>query len=73
MESSRLPPLVFKLNSHKPEQICHGIDVVRCRKNALAHASFEAVEQRGPLRPSSSAAIGTLGLDSEDPDFPSRP
>ena len=35
MESPRLPPLVFKLNSHKPERICH-------RKNALAHARFPA-------------------------------
>ena len=42
MESPRLPPLVFKLNSHKPERICHGIDVVRCRKNALAPARFPA-------------------------------
>ena len=42
VESPRLPPLVFKLNSHKPERICHGIDVVRCRKNALAHARFPA-------------------------------
>ena len=25
VESPRLPPLVFKLNSHKPERICHGI------------------------------------------------
>ena len=39
VESPRLPPLVFKLNSHKPDHICQGIDVVRCRKNALAHAS----------------------------------
>ncbi|CAE7029901.1 unnamed protein product [Symbiodinium natans] len=36
------PPLVFKLNSHKPDHICHGIDVVRCRKNGLAHAKFPA-------------------------------
>ena len=35
VESPRLPPLVFKLNSHKPERICH-------RKNALAHARFPA-------------------------------
>ena len=42
VESPRLPPLVFKLNSHKPERICHGIDVVRCRKNALAHSKFPA-------------------------------
>ena len=42
VESPRLPPLVFKLNSHKPERICHGIDVVRCRKNAVAHARFPA-------------------------------
>ena len=28
VESPRLPPLVFKLNSHKPERICYGIDVV---------------------------------------------
>ena len=42
VESPRLPPLVFKLNSHKPDHICHGIDVVRCRKNALAHARFPA-------------------------------
>ena len=42
VESPRLPPLVFKLNSHKPERICHGIDVVRRRKNALAHARFPA-------------------------------
>ena len=42
MESPRLPPLVFKLNSHKPERICYGIDVVRCRKNALAHSKFPA-------------------------------
>ena len=35
-------PRFFKLNSHKPERICHGIDVVRCRKNALAHARFPA-------------------------------
>ena len=35
-------PAVFKLNSHKPERICHGIDVVRCRKNALAHSKFPA-------------------------------
>ena len=42
VESPQLPPLVFKLNSHKPERICHGIDVVRCRKNALAHARFPA-------------------------------
>ena len=42
MASPRLPPLVFKLNSHKPDHICHGIDVVRCRKNALAHAKFPA-------------------------------
>ena len=38
VESPRLPPLVFKLNSHKPD----GIDVVRCRKNALAHSKFPA-------------------------------
>ena len=42
VESPRLPPLVFKLNSHKPDHVCHGIDVVRCRKNALAHAKFPA-------------------------------
>ena len=42
VESPRLPPLVFKLNSHKPERICYGIDVVRCRKNALAHSKFPA-------------------------------
>ncbi|CAE7238133.1 unnamed protein product [Symbiodinium natans] len=42
VESPRLPPLVFKLNSHKPDHICHGIDVVRCRKNGLAHAKFPA-------------------------------
>ena len=42
MESPRLPPLVFKLNSHKPDHICHGIDVARCRKNGLAHAKFPA-------------------------------
>eukprot|EP00439_Symbiodinium_sp_Y106_P087381 s121_g48.t1 len=42
VESPRLPPLVFKLNSHKPDHICHGIDVVRCRKNALTHARFPA-------------------------------
>ena len=42
VESPRLPPLVFKLNSHKPDRICHRIDVVRCRKNALAHARFPA-------------------------------
>ena len=42
MESPRLPRLVFKLNSHKPDHICHGIDVVRCHKNALAHARFPA-------------------------------
>ena len=42
VESPRLRPLVFKLNSHKPDHICHGIDVVRCRKNALAHARFPA-------------------------------
>ena len=28
--------------SHKPERICYGIDVVRCRKNALAHSKFPA-------------------------------
>ena len=42
VESPRLPPLVFKLNSHKPERICYVIDVVRCRKNALAHSKFPA-------------------------------
>ena len=42
VESPRLPPLVFKLNSHKPDHICHGIDVARCRKNGLAHAKFPA-------------------------------
>ena len=26
VDSARLPPLVFKLNSHKPDHICHGID-----------------------------------------------
>ncbi|CAE7558183.1 unnamed protein product [Symbiodinium natans] len=40
VESPRLPPLVFHLNSHKPDRICHGVDVVRCRKNTLANAKF---------------------------------
>ena len=38
VESPRLPPLVFKLNSHKPDHICHGIDVVRCRKDNMEQA-----------------------------------
>ena len=37
VESPRLPALVFKLNSHKPDRVCYGIDVVRCRKNTLTY------------------------------------
>ena len=51
--------MVGRLHLHA-EVLHGGVD-------ALAHASFEAVERRDPLRPSSSAAIGTLGLDSGDP------
>ena len=52
VESPRLPPLVFHLNSHKPDRICHGVDVVRCRKNALANAKF-------PMLRSASCRPGT--------------
>ena len=34
------PALVCKLAKCDPDRICHGVDVVRCRKNALANATF---------------------------------
>ena len=38
--SPRLPPLVCGLSKCNPEKVCQGVDVVRCRKNALANAPF---------------------------------
>ena len=38
--SPRLPPLVCGLAKCKIEKVCQGVDVVRCRKNALANAPF---------------------------------
>ena len=38
--SPRLPPLVCGLAKCNPEKVCQGVDVVRCRKNALANAPF---------------------------------
>ena len=40
MQSPRPPALVCKLAKCDPDRICHGVDVVRCRKNALANATF---------------------------------
>ena len=38
VQSPRPPALVCKLAKCDPDRICHGVDVVRCRKNALANA-----------------------------------
>ena len=38
--SPRLPPLVCGLSKCNPDKLCQGVDVVRCRKNALANAPF---------------------------------
>ena len=40
VHSPRLPPLVCGLQKWDPDKLCHGIDVVRCRKNGLANARF---------------------------------
>ena len=40
VQSPRPPALVCKLAKCDPDRICHGVDVVRCRKNALANATF---------------------------------
>ena len=40
VQSPRPPALVCKLAKCDPDRICHGVDVVRCRKNALAIATF---------------------------------
>ena len=39
---TKRPSITRMPRRHKPDHICHGIDVVRCRKNALAHARFPA-------------------------------
>ena len=38
--SPRLPPLVCGLAKCDPDRVCQGVDIVRCRKNALANAPF---------------------------------
>ena len=38
--SPRLPPLVCGLAKCDPDRVCQGVDIVRCRKNALANATF---------------------------------
>ena len=38
--SPRPPALVCGLSKCDPDRVCHGVDVVRCRKNALANAPF---------------------------------
>ena len=38
--SPRLPPLVCGLAKCDPDKVCQGVDIVRCRKNALANAPF---------------------------------
>ena len=38
--SPRLPPLVCGLAKCDPDRVCQGVDIVRCRKNALANAGF---------------------------------
>ena len=40
VQSPRPPALVCELAKCDPDRICHGVDVVRCRKNALANATF---------------------------------
>ena len=38
--SPRPPPLVCGLSTCDSDRVCHGVDVVRCRQNALANAPF---------------------------------
>ena len=40
VHSPRPPPLVCHLHACREDRECHGLDVVRCRKNALANAAF---------------------------------
>ena len=58
VQSPRPPALVCKLAKCDPDRICHGVDVVRCRKNALANATFP-LPVFSPWTPWSPPGTGT--------------
>ena len=58
VQSPRPPALVCKLAKCDPDRICYGVDVVRCRKNALANATFP-LPVFSPWIPWSALGTGT--------------
>ena len=75
VQSPRPPALVCKLAKCDPDRICHGVDVVRCRKNALANATFPlpVFSPLDSVEPSRDGHLADLILRGAAPGRPAGP